>query len=27
VMPHVDQDLLKKVQATQWLRPDDGTWD
>jgi Putative metallopeptidase len=27
VMPHVDQDLLKKVQATQWMRPDDGKWD
>jgi Putative metallopeptidase len=27
VLPHVDQELLKKVQATQWLRPDDGTWD
>ena len=24
IMRHVDPDLLKKVQQTQWLRPDDG---
>jgi hypothetical protein len=27
ILPHVDQELMKKVQATKWLRPDDGTWD
>ena len=27
VLPHVDPELLKQVQATQWLRPDDGTWE
>lgn len=24
IMPYVDRDLLRKVLATQWLRPDDG---
>ena len=24
ILPHVDQGLVKKVQATEWLRPDDG---
>jgi len=24
IMPHVDQDLLQKVRARQWLRSDDG---
>src|SRR6516164_6502379 len=24
VMPHIDQELMKKVQAMQMLRPDDG---
>ena len=23
--PHIDQKLLKEVQARQWLRPDDGS--
>jgi putative metallopeptidase DUF4344 len=27
MMPHIDQDLMKKVQAIQWLRPDDGKWE
>jgi hypothetical protein len=27
VLPHVDQDLMKKVQATKWLRTDDDKWD
>jgi hypothetical protein len=27
MMPHIDQDLMKKVQAMQWLRPDDGKWE
>jgi hypothetical protein len=27
VLPHVDPELLKQVQAAQWLLPDDGTWD
>jgi hypothetical protein len=26
ILPHVDQELMKKVQAAKWLRPDDGTW-
>ena len=25
VLPHVDPELMKKVQATQWLRSEDGT--
>jgi len=24
ILPHIDQDLMKKVQARDWLRPDDG---
>jgi hypothetical protein len=24
ILPHVDRDLMKAVQSTQWLRPDDG---
>jgi hypothetical protein len=24
IMPHVDRDLMKKVQATDWLKSDDG---
>ena len=24
MLPHIDQDKMKKVQAMQWLRPDDG---
>jgi hypothetical protein len=27
VLPHVDPDRLKTVQAMQWLRPDDGIWE
>jgi hypothetical protein len=27
ILPHIDQDLLKQVQAAKWLRPDDGKWD
>ena len=27
LMPHIDQELLKQVQAMQWIRPDDGRWD
>jgi len=27
MMPNIDQDLLKKVQAAKWLRPDDGKWE
>jgi hypothetical protein len=27
VLPHVDQELMKKVQSIKWLQPDDGTWD
>jgi hypothetical protein len=27
MMPNIDQDLLKQVQAAKWLRPDDGKWD
>ncbi len=27
IMPHIDQELTKQVQARQWLRPDDGKWD
>jgi hypothetical protein len=27
ILPHIDQELMKKVQAAKWLRPDDGTWD
>jgi hypothetical protein len=27
LLPHVDPDLLKQVQAMQWLRPDDGIWE
>jgi Putative metallopeptidase len=27
ILPHVDQELMKKVQAAKWLRPDDGKWD
>ena len=23
--PHIDQKLLKEVQARQWLKPDDGS--
>jgi hypothetical protein len=26
MLPYVDLDLLKRVQATKWLRPDDGKW-
>jgi hypothetical protein len=25
VLPHVDQELMKKVRATEWLRSEDGT--
>ncbi len=24
IMPHVDPDLMRKVQSIEWLRPDDG---
>jgi Putative metallopeptidase len=24
IYPHIDQELMKKVQSTQWLRPNDG---
>ena len=24
ILPHIDQDLMKKVRARKWLRPDDG---
>jgi len=27
ILPHIDQELMKKVQATQWLKPGDGKWD
>jgi hypothetical protein len=27
MMPNIDQDLRKQVQAAKWLRPDDGKWD
>ena len=27
VLPHVDQEMMKKVQSIKWLQPDDGTWD
>jgi hypothetical protein len=27
ILPHIDQELMKKVQAAKWLRPDDGKWD
>jgi hypothetical protein len=26
-LPHVDQELMKQVEATTWIRPNDGTWD
>jgi hypothetical protein len=26
ILPHVDQELMKQVQSTPWIRPDDGTW-
>jgi len=25
ILPHVDQAMMKTVQATDWLRPEDGT--
>jgi hypothetical protein len=27
ILPHIDQELMKKVQSRRWLRPDDGKWD
>jgi len=27
ILPHIDQELMKKVQATQWLKPGDGKWE
>jgi len=26
ILPSIDQDMMKKVQAQTWLRPDDGSW-
>jgi hypothetical protein len=26
LLPHIDQDLLKRVQGEKWLRPEDGKW-
>jgi putative metallopeptidase DUF4344 len=26
ILPQVDRELMKQVQATTWIRPDDGTW-
>ncbi|MEA2937611.1 MAG: hypothetical protein QOC56_1115 [Alphaproteobacteria bacterium] len=26
LLPHIDQDLMKKVQERKWLRPEDGAW-
>jgi putative metallopeptidase DUF4344 len=26
MLPSIDQELLKRVQANKWLRPDDGKW-
>ena len=26
ILPSIDQDMMKKVQAQKWLRPDDGSW-
>jgi hypothetical protein len=26
LLPHIDQDLMKRVQAEKWLRPEDGKW-
>jgi hypothetical protein len=26
LLEQIDQDMMKRVQAVQWLRPDDGTW-
>jgi hypothetical protein len=27
ILPHIDQDLMHKVQATKWLQSGDGKWD
>jgi len=27
ILPHIDQELMKKVQSAQWLQPNDGKWD
>jgi len=26
MLPYIDQEVLKKVQGTKWLKPDDGKW-
>jgi hypothetical protein len=26
LLPHIDEDLMRRVQAEKWLRPEDGKW-